>query len=297
MKGDLLTKSIRGKLPPLYSQEEVKDPIVHVKFFTPWSNWTWYATEFDGKDTFFGWVVGFEKEFGYFSLSEMQAVRGPVGLKIERDMYFKPKPLSQVMANYGERMPGVDRVPAVIRKTRELSSKPICPTCGGPLEYMGTLGKKEWYRCRNCGMEFYREASPKATKYLPAVSPQTEGLRKLPVFKGYTVDHRLRQFRKVEYGKKPEFISFDSDKGRRLMKEMEGYRGAHQTIHSHLTPERRLLDQIEDSRKSDPDAFYGFMRQIRQEIKNRERGKIKMFPDIGLVNLRNVLKEAEQMYR
>lgn len=92
----LLTKEIRKKLPALYSQSEVPDPMVQVKFFTPDSNWTWYATEFDGKDTFFGWVVGFEKELGYFSLSELESARGPMNLAIERDKWFKPMPLSEV---------------------------------------------------------------------------------------------------------------------------------------------------------------------------------------------------------
>ncbi len=93
----LLTKEIRDKLPPLYSQENVEDPIVQVKFFTPDSNWTWYATEFDPKqELFFGWVVGFEKELGYFSLKEMESARGPMGLAIERDKWFKPMPLSEV---------------------------------------------------------------------------------------------------------------------------------------------------------------------------------------------------------
>ena len=30
---------------------------MYVKFFDPWSQWTWYATEFDGKNEFFGIVV------------------------------------------------------------------------------------------------------------------------------------------------------------------------------------------------------------------------------------------------
>ena len=90
----LLTKAIRAKLPALYSQEDKGDEaIVQVKFFTPWSNWTWFATEFDGEDRFFGKVVGFETELGCFSLSELESITGPMGLKIERDMYFDPKPL------------------------------------------------------------------------------------------------------------------------------------------------------------------------------------------------------------
>jgi hypothetical protein len=89
----LLTADIRKKLPALYSQENVKDPIVHVRYFATWSNWTWFATEFDGEDTFFGMVHGFEKELGYFSLSEMESGSGRSA--IERDLYFTPKPLSE----------------------------------------------------------------------------------------------------------------------------------------------------------------------------------------------------------
>lgn len=94
----LLTAEIRKKLPKLYSQEKVKDPIVWVKFFVPWNRWTFFATEFDGKDTFFGYIVGHEKELGYFSLKELQSVKGPGGLTIERDRYFRPTLLSVVKA-------------------------------------------------------------------------------------------------------------------------------------------------------------------------------------------------------
>ena len=94
----LLTKEVLKKLPPLYSQEEKGlDAVAVVKFFTPDSNWTWYATEFDGDDLFFGLVDGFEKEIGYFRLSELQSVKGALGLPIERDMYFKPKTLKELM--------------------------------------------------------------------------------------------------------------------------------------------------------------------------------------------------------
>jgi len=93
----LVTDEIREVVPKLYSQEEKGDEAVsYVKFFTPWSNWTWYATEFDGENTFSGLVVGLETELGYFSLKELSEVTGPCGLKIERDLYFTPKPLSEL---------------------------------------------------------------------------------------------------------------------------------------------------------------------------------------------------------
>ena len=87
----LLTKEIRKQLPALYTNENVDDPKAIVKFFPPFSNWTWYATEFDGKDTFFGLVDGFDRELGYFSLSELESLGG----KIERDTWFDPTPLSE----------------------------------------------------------------------------------------------------------------------------------------------------------------------------------------------------------
>jgi hypothetical protein len=96
----LLTKEIKEKLPQLYSQEK-KTPEqvkVIVKFFTPWTNWTWYATEFDGDDQFFGFVRGLDAELGYFSLSELKRIKGPGGLKIERDLYFgEEHTLAEVM--------------------------------------------------------------------------------------------------------------------------------------------------------------------------------------------------------
>lgn len=92
---NLLTKEARSSLPPLYSTEDTptENKIVRVKFFTPDSNWTWYAVEADdeGSDVrFFGLVDGFEREWGYFMLDELAAVRGPLGLPIERDRYFTP---------------------------------------------------------------------------------------------------------------------------------------------------------------------------------------------------------------
>jgi len=93
----LLTKEIRRKLPPLYSQDgKGGKAVALVKYFTPSSSWTWYASEFDGEDTFFGLVDGQFKELGYFSLKELEEVRGPMGLPIERDLYWQPKTLEEI---------------------------------------------------------------------------------------------------------------------------------------------------------------------------------------------------------
>jgi hypothetical protein len=96
-KMELLPDSIRKQLPPLYSQDgKCGKAIAYLKLFTPDSGFTFFATEFDGNDMFFGLVEGFEKELGYFSLSELQGIRGPMGLPIERDLHFKPTPLEKI---------------------------------------------------------------------------------------------------------------------------------------------------------------------------------------------------------
>jgi len=93
----LLTQELRKKLPPLYSQDgKGGKSVAHVKFFTPDSNWTFYGVEFDGEDRFFGLVDGHCKELGYFSLSELESVNGPMGLPIERDLHWQPKTLEEI---------------------------------------------------------------------------------------------------------------------------------------------------------------------------------------------------------
>lgn len=93
----LMPAEIAAKLPPLYSQEEQGDEtIAQLKLFTPWTNWTWYASEYDPEERLcFGVVVGHERELGYFSLAELEAIRGPGGLRIERDLHWSPRPLKE----------------------------------------------------------------------------------------------------------------------------------------------------------------------------------------------------------
>jgi hypothetical protein len=69
------------------------------KFFTPWTSWTWYITEGSPEDDdfiFFCYVIGQEREWGYSSLNELESIRGPGGLTIERDLHFNPKPRSEI---------------------------------------------------------------------------------------------------------------------------------------------------------------------------------------------------------
>jgi hypothetical protein len=63
-----------------------------VKIFTPDGNATWLLTELDpnGEYLAFGLCdLGLgEPELGYVSLHELSAARGPLGLPLERDLYF-----------------------------------------------------------------------------------------------------------------------------------------------------------------------------------------------------------------
>ncbi|MFZ5596754.1 MAG: DUF2958 domain-containing protein [Bacillota bacterium] len=64
-----------------------------MRFFSPYNGWTWYRVEYDKEEKlFFGLVVGFEKEWGYFSLEELESARGMGGRLplVERDLHFKP---------------------------------------------------------------------------------------------------------------------------------------------------------------------------------------------------------------
>jgi len=124
----LMTKEIEARFKETGSQGDVKDPIVVCKFFNPSGSGTWWACEMyyvikrkdaNGEEeiieveaskmngqvhghivdlNFYGYVSIFGDEcdeWGYFSLSELQSVKGPFGLGIERDLYFDPQPISE----------------------------------------------------------------------------------------------------------------------------------------------------------------------------------------------------------
>ena len=96
----LLTDELRARLPALYSQESEAEPVVYVKYFLPGTGWTWYVTEGSQQEDdflFFGFVVGLEREFGYFLLSELENVRTRLGLAVERDLAFREGRLTDVV--------------------------------------------------------------------------------------------------------------------------------------------------------------------------------------------------------
>lgn len=90
-----IPEEMADKIPALYSTEDSEDPVAVLKFFTPDSSWTWYLTEYDPEQRLaFGLIIGHERELGYFSFTELEVLRGPMGLPVERDLHFEPTPLS-----------------------------------------------------------------------------------------------------------------------------------------------------------------------------------------------------------
>ena len=74
--------------------EDTSDLRPVLKLFTPWGGATWLITECDPEEEgrLFGLCdlgLGFP-EFGYVSLPELEALRGPAGLRVERDRHFTP---------------------------------------------------------------------------------------------------------------------------------------------------------------------------------------------------------------
>ena len=99
----LLTKELLKEFPKIGATEQIpaEEKVVIAKFFDPSGSWTWYAVEYDGEDQFFGLVDGFELEWGYFRLSELQSIKGRFGLGIERDLYFGHPKIKDVPALQG----------------------------------------------------------------------------------------------------------------------------------------------------------------------------------------------------
>ena len=96
---ELFPKEVEARKPRLadVTSLRLEELVAEVKFFYPDFGWTWYAVAWDGNDTFFGWVDGTEGELGDFSLMELMAMRGKLGCKIERDLYFQPTPVYQLI--------------------------------------------------------------------------------------------------------------------------------------------------------------------------------------------------------
>ncbi len=93
----LLNRTIAEELKKQYQMGSDMEQMVVAKFFDPCGSWTWYAMNMDEDgDYIWGIVSGYEVESGSFSLSELEAYEGRLGIGIERDLYFKPIPAKEL---------------------------------------------------------------------------------------------------------------------------------------------------------------------------------------------------------
>lgn len=95
----LITKTVANSLPALNATEQTpnEQKLVKAKLFCPWNNWTWYLLEYDPNEhKAFALVVGHEVEFGYVPIAELEKVKGPGGLGIEREIHFEPITLGEL---------------------------------------------------------------------------------------------------------------------------------------------------------------------------------------------------------
>ena len=97
----LMTKEVGDTIPAIYAHKNVEsydDVLAPAKLFSPFSNWTWYVTEWDAETgTCFGLVEGFETELGYFDLTELAEATVFGGVPaVERDLYWQPKTIGDI---------------------------------------------------------------------------------------------------------------------------------------------------------------------------------------------------------
>jgi len=107
----LFTQADQTKLQKQWriaEQEEVPDKrMVIVKIFNPYGHHTWYVVEQDpdDPDTLYGFALDDQMpdgiEWGYLSKQELESIRIKLWncrLPLERDRFFHPAPVSEVMA-------------------------------------------------------------------------------------------------------------------------------------------------------------------------------------------------------
>lgn len=77
---------------------------IPVHLFNPAGAGNWYVYEYSPKTQIaFGYVSLFNDwndEWGSFAIWELEELQLPLGLKIERDLYWKPKPLKDISHLY-----------------------------------------------------------------------------------------------------------------------------------------------------------------------------------------------------
>ena len=103
----LMTQKLAETIPAIYANEKVAaydTVLAHAKLFSPYSNWTWFITEMDPETgQCFGLVEGFERELGYFDLTELAETTVFGGVPaVERDLYWQPRTMGEIKSGSRE---------------------------------------------------------------------------------------------------------------------------------------------------------------------------------------------------
>lgn len=82
-----------AKIPKLYEQDgKGKNTLIHLHFFI--GNSDWFISEYDGEDTFFGFVClnGWKEfaEWGYISFRELKELIAKATMKVDGNLLFIP---------------------------------------------------------------------------------------------------------------------------------------------------------------------------------------------------------------
>ena len=93
------TQKRLAKIPKLYGTETIPltDKLIHLHFFL--GSCDWYVCEFDGTDTFFGYVIlngDYQTaEWGYFTIHKLGRLNVR-GFEVDMDLYWETRPAFQV---------------------------------------------------------------------------------------------------------------------------------------------------------------------------------------------------------
>lgn len=99
MLKEFTNELVKRGVPPLYAQEEARDPLVYAQIQILLFDWRWFVTEAEVRADdvlFFGLTAGYENELGYFSLEELKRGKSPFLIK----WFNKPVPLSVIKQKY-----------------------------------------------------------------------------------------------------------------------------------------------------------------------------------------------------
>jgi hypothetical protein len=101
-KMKLMTKKLEKRFKEVGTQEKVKDPVIVAKFFNPGASFGWHVTEYDrDRRTFFGFCLSSSDSkgiWGFFTLKELRDYKDPFGNRIEQDLNFGEKRVSEVLS-------------------------------------------------------------------------------------------------------------------------------------------------------------------------------------------------------